>query len=719
MHPSSFENMRKCYRCHIEATELEARGGLVLDVGGSDVNGSYRSLFETRFKYEVADLEAAPGVQHVLSDPYRLPLQDQSVDIVVSGQAFEHIEFFWRTFEEMVRVLHHDGYIFLIAPSGGPEHRYPVDCYRFYPDAYAALAKHAGCENVETYWDERGPWRDLVGVFRRRDAALNKKVHTEHRPPQMWSGPSGDADEEKLRGAVPYLVVLERLHELIKPEFYFEIGVRNGRSLTLAQCPALGVDPIPEIDCELPATAKVVAATSDDYFEGGPQIAPDMTFIDGLHLFEFALRDFMHAERLAKPGGVIVIDDVSPNHHKQAMRDRQTNAWTGDVWKLHEVLKRYRPELKLTLLDAHPTGLLLVSNLDPKDRVLWDAYNPIVRQYAPEVPPPKHVLDREGAVPPTVDALSALLAGDHIRSVTIGGARKPHLSIVIVSYNMARELPRTIRSFSPAMQRGIQASDYELILVDNGSQQELDEQALLRIAPNLKIHRVRAPTVSPVPAINLGMRAARGDLIGVCIDGARMASPGLLAAAVSAARTHERAVIGSLAFHLGPDVQMKSVLNGYDREVEDRLLAEAKWQEDGYRLFDISVFAGSSSDGWFVTPAETNALFLHKEHFEEIGGYDPGFLSPGGGLANLDMWRRACEDERGEVVLLLGEGTFHQVHGGVATNAAASPWDEFHKEYVRLRGRAYERPARTPKTWGVVTPRIVATMRASLDRLST
>jgi hypothetical protein len=81
------------------------------------------------------------------------------------------------------------------------------------------------------------------------------------------------------------------------------------------------------------------------------------------------------------------------------------------------------------------------------------------------------------------------------------------------------------------------------------------------------------------------------------------------------------------------------------------------------------------------------------------------------------MWRRACDDPRGEVILLLGEGTFHQVHGGVATNASVSPWEEFHAEYVRIRGKAYTRPTVQPRVWGSVSPRLLASMRASLNRL--
>ena len=187
--------------------------------------------------------------------------------LVLSGQMFEHSEFFWRAFEEMARVVRPEGFIFLIAPSAGPIHRYPVDCYRFYPDAYVALAKHAGCVLVQSWLDERGPWRDLVGVFRRSEAPpFEVKASPPPFMPSSWSGASGTAEEEATRGAVSYLEVLDRLHRELTPAHYLEIGVGRGASLALARGPATGIDPIPALDGELPAMSRIVPLTSDDFF---------------------------------------------------------------------------------------------------------------------------------------------------------------------------------------------------------------------------------------------------------------------------------------------------------------------------------------------------------------------------------------------------------------------------------------------------------------------
>lgn len=158
--------MRRCYERYVAGTDLERPGVSVLDVGGADINGSYRDVFSgPQFRYIGADLAAGPGVSVVMDDPYRLPFEDHSVEIVLSGQMFEHCEFFWLAFAEMIRVVKPDGYVFLIAPSIGPHHQFPVDCYRFLPDSYRALAKYADCRLVDVWWDETGGWHDLVGVF--------------------------------------------------------------------------------------------------------------------------------------------------------------------------------------------------------------------------------------------------------------------------------------------------------------------------------------------------------------------------------------------------------------------------------------------------------------------------------------------------------------------------------------------------------------------------
>lgn len=172
MHISSYEHMQK-----LAATHLDIGAKLsVIDIGAFDVNGSYRPIFERDgWHYTGIDLEPGNNVDIVLGSPYRIPLPTSSVDVVVSGQAFEHIEYFWMSWLEMVRVLKPGGLVFLVAPSRGYEHRYPQDCWRFYPDAWRALAKYGACDLLQAHtdWEPHddpcsAEWGDSVGVFRKR-----------------------------------------------------------------------------------------------------------------------------------------------------------------------------------------------------------------------------------------------------------------------------------------------------------------------------------------------------------------------------------------------------------------------------------------------------------------------------------------------------------------------------------------------------------------------
>lgn len=276
------------------------------------------------------------------------------------------------------------------------------------------------------------------------------------------------------------------------------------------------------------------------------------------------------------------------------------------------------------------------------------------------------------------------------------------LSLLVVAYAMERELPRTLASLAPPYQRGIDDLDYEVIVLDNGSPVPVDVSKLPETTRSrVRLVRIDNAIPSPVHAINEGLATARGHLVGLMIDGARLASPCLLQRAVQAAALGQRTIISTLGFHLGPDVQMRSIRQGYTREVEDRLLEQARWQDDGYNLFNIAALAGSSAGGWFQPMAESNALFMNRALWIELGGLDSRYLSPGGGAVNLDTYRRACDLPDTELILLLGEGTFHQVHGGVATNAASPEViDRIFAEYEQIRGHQFMAPSRRPLYFG-------------------
>ncbi|MGA2186419.1 MAG: glycosyltransferase family A protein [Bryobacteraceae bacterium] len=302
-------------------------------------------------------------------------------------------------------------------------------------------------------------------------------------------------------------------------------------------------------------------------------------------------------------------------------------------------------------------------------------------------------------------------------------ARRPHLSVVVVSFNMRRELPRTLHSLSARYQTNINRNEYEIILVDNGSDVPWAPRDLAHIEAELKIINL-AETARPSPAfaVNVGLKEARGQLIGVMIDGARIVTPGMLDACRRAAGLYPRPVIAVLGFHLGMEKQSISVQKGYTQAVEDRLLDSIGWPQDGCRLFDISVLADSSGNGWLGPLTESNALFLQAELWEELGGYDEEFQSAGGGLVNLDTYGRALAQPKTQLVTILGEGCFHQVHGGISTNSPHSgPQNEWHDEYRRIRGRSFRQPSATPVLFGTLPPNALRhmgnTLRAAAQAL--
>lgn len=405
MHASSLENMKKSLDRYVGRDFFTNKQRRVVDVGSNNVNGSYRPLFTTfDVEYIGLDLAHGEGVNIILNDPYAYPLDDEVADIVISGQMLEHCEFFWRAFEEMVRVLSPDGYLILIAPSAGPIHRYPVDCYRFYPDSFYALAKHAGCHVVAVWNDERGPWRDLTGVFSKNSAVSNQppiipEVQVTHGPV-----PANRPELEKTSGSGKYLDTLSLIHQTLQPQTYIEIGVRQGGSLALASCTSIAVDPAPHPGLALGPNVHFYRLTSDDFFDLEAEKAisapVDMAFIDGMHLFEYVLRDFIAIERRCSSTSVIVIDDVCPNVEEQANRNRQTRIWTGDVWKIVACLRENRPDLQFVLLDTAPTGLLIVMGLNPTNQILTDRYNAIIAKFNSEnwAVPPADVISRAGAL---------------------------------------------------------------------------------------------------------------------------------------------------------------------------------------------------------------------------------------------------------------------------------------------------------------------------------
>jgi len=202
--------------------------------------------------------------------------------------------------------------------------------------------------------------------------------------------------------------LLSIVHERYEPRNYLEIGVSNGGGIARSRTRTIGVDPDFRVTNSLACDLKLVKMTSDDFFAQPdaiswfPEAVIDFTFIDGLHHFEFVLRDFMNTERLSTPASVIIFDDVLPRSVAEAARKRRTLYWAGDTYKILIVLERYRPDLTIIPINTEPTGTLLVLGLDPTSTVLAEHYDEIVKEYATEDPQsvPDEILHRTMAADP-------------------------------------------------------------------------------------------------------------------------------------------------------------------------------------------------------------------------------------------------------------------------------------------------------------------------------
>ncbi len=171
MHATAMSNARDFFATYAPGFP-EGQAVRVVDLGAQDVNGSLREACPGRFEYVGVDFVAGRNVDVVLDDPYKLPFPDATVDVLVSSSCFEHSELFWLVFLEILRVLRPHGLFYLNAPSRGPYHRYPVDCWRFYPDSARALATWGERNGyhpavLESYTQVGGDWSDCVAVFQR------------------------------------------------------------------------------------------------------------------------------------------------------------------------------------------------------------------------------------------------------------------------------------------------------------------------------------------------------------------------------------------------------------------------------------------------------------------------------------------------------------------------------------------------------------------------
>jgi cephalosporin hydroxylase len=283
------------------------------------------------------------------------------------------------------------------------------------------------------------------------------------------------------------------------------------------------------------------------------------------------------------------------------------------------------------------------------------------------------------------------------------------LSVVVVFFNMRREAARTLHSLSRSYQRDVQDLDYEVLVIDNGSEpgQRLSPAYVASFGPEFRLLELDGEAhPSPTGALNAGIAASRGEALALMIDGAHVLSPGVLHFGMKALRIYEPAVVATQQWYVGPGQQGDAQHAGYDQRAEDRLFASIDWPVDGYRLFEIGHFIGERD--WFDGINESNCLFVPRKLLEQVGGFDENFSMPGGGFANLDLFERLAHAPGVTPASILGEGTFHQFHGGTTTNVADETARRervvsYRRHFEELRGRRLVSGRRPVRYVGAMT----------------
>jgi hypothetical protein len=283
----------------------------------------------------------------------------------------------------------------------------------------------------------------------------------------------------------------------------------------------------------------------------------------------------------------------------------------------------------------------------------------------------------------------------------------PRLSIIVVVYRMSRQAMNTLYSLSTRYQRNVDARDYEIVVMENLSTDNLDPQAVQALGNNIRHFQRQETAVSPVNAINEGFREARAPFIGLIIDGARMVTPRVVEYALAAARLSANTLVAVPAFNLGPHLHHEHIDCDYGEAQEKALLGQCRWQDNGYRLFDISNLGEANPRGLFQPFMENNCYFSSRENFAAIGYADERFQYPGGGSLNLHMFRSigmlpGCD----LYCVMAGEGTFHQFHGGVTTAQIAGRsalLASFREQLESIWGGRFPALEREPFLLGAVT----------------
>ena len=413
-------------------------------------------------------------------------------------------------------------------------------------------------------------------------------------------------------------------------------------------------------------------------------------------------------------GGIVVVDDyVEPECAAavDAFRSRvgadelvRRIDWAG-IWWRKEAEPALEPEPEL---DIDPTAVEATpAAAEDGTKALAPSRGFLRRvRRSADAPAPLDPARAEQESPEPVALLGSPLA-------PVVAGKPKDLSVVIVFYNMQREARRTLHSLSRAYQQGADDIDYEVIVVENGSDedQKLSAEFVASFGPEFRYLDLGAEAhPSPCFALNEGVARSSGRVVGLMIDGAHILTPGVLHHAMNASDVYAPAVVSTQQWYVGPGQQPDAILDGYDQQAEDELFLRVEWPANGYRLFEIGHFIGTRD--WLDGVWESNCIFVPRSVLERVGGLDESFTMAGGGFSNLELYERLAGDATVHEATILGEGSFHQVHGGTTTNDAdvverRDKIRSYADHYAEMRGRGFRGPNKTMHFVGTMSPNSV------------
>lgn len=398
MHQSSRDAMERALHEYVIHHLITAEGESsvhVADIGSFDVNGTYRDLFDQKtFRYTGLDLEPGPNVDIVMPSPATIPLESGSQQLVVSGQMLEHAPRFWEIFQDMARILAPGGRMIIIAPSAGPEHRFPVDCYRYLPDSFRALASDNKLTEISIRVNNWGPWYDLVGVFEkpRQLSGTVTSAGTEQSAADIglkgrksicgensdWNPDPKETNEPLENQLTRERLILERIMRKYKPGLALEIAPSallscssSSRQLVVVESSTGALEKLSRhatINREIPA---------DYYFENNhdSSIPIDFAVIHPRKSVATLVRDFVNIEENATRSAAIFIPQLGPEKNVTDEDTSPDNSRIEIAREFTSFLISHRPDLKIQERTRGPLKGVLVRGLDPRSRWLRQNYS--------------------------------------------------------------------------------------------------------------------------------------------------------------------------------------------------------------------------------------------------------------------------------------------------------------------------------------------------------